>query len=285
MWRDIPAQVNAQVGPRAAPGAAARPFQRAIDRAKRKAKIRTAQEDVAQWRRVSRPLDGDGPAAAQAEADRLEAEYSQERLGKLAFAGGWERDVDEPREDDRVTDTVVSSATREVVIGFGRPFVMIGERINPTGRKLLAEEMRNGDFSRVEADAVAQVAGRRPHARRQRRHPARRRAGAARQGRAARPVGHRRAAVDRLLDRRGPRGRPRGLPGQAPRQLGHRRGRGDGAGAPARRPARRRGGGDLQRRDRDQRRTSTSASPSPSASSSGPPTTASPPPTSSSTRS
>ena len=56
-----------------------------------------------------------------------------------------------------MTHTVVSSATREVVIGFGRPFVMIGERINPTGRKLLAEEMRNGDFSRVEADAVAQV--------------------------------------------------------------------------------------------------------------------------------
>ena len=56
-----------------------------------------------------------------------------------------------------MTDTVLSSATREVVIGFGRPFVMIGERINPTGRKLLAEEMKNGDFSRVEADAIAQV--------------------------------------------------------------------------------------------------------------------------------
>ena len=57
-----------------------------------------------------------------------------------------------------MTDTVVSSATREVVIGFDRPFVMIGERINPTGRKLLAEEMRNGDFTRVEADALDQVA-------------------------------------------------------------------------------------------------------------------------------
>lgn len=57
-----------------------------------------------------------------------------------------------------MTETVLSSATREVVIGFGRPFVMIGERINPTGRKLLAEEMLNGDFSRVEADAIAQVA-------------------------------------------------------------------------------------------------------------------------------
>lgn len=56
-----------------------------------------------------------------------------------------------------MTETVLSSASREVAIGFGRPFVMIGERINPTGRKLLAEEMKNGDFSRVEADAIAQV--------------------------------------------------------------------------------------------------------------------------------
>jgi 5-methyltetrahydrofolate--homocysteine methyltransferase len=57
-----------------------------------------------------------------------------------------------------MTDTVISSASREVVIGFNRPFVVIGERINPTGRKLLAEEMKAGDFSRVEADALAQVA-------------------------------------------------------------------------------------------------------------------------------
>ena len=56
-----------------------------------------------------------------------------------------------------MTDTVVSSATKEVVIGFNRPFVIIGERINPTGRKILAAEMTNGDFSRVEADARAQV--------------------------------------------------------------------------------------------------------------------------------
>jgi 5-methyltetrahydrofolate--homocysteine methyltransferase len=56
-----------------------------------------------------------------------------------------------------MTDTVISSATREVVIGFERPFVMIGERINPTGRKILAEEMLAGNFSRVESDAIAQV--------------------------------------------------------------------------------------------------------------------------------
>ena len=56
-----------------------------------------------------------------------------------------------------MTETVISSATKTVVIGFERPFCIIGERINPTGRKLLAAEMREGDFSRVERDAVAQV--------------------------------------------------------------------------------------------------------------------------------
>jgi 5-methyltetrahydrofolate--homocysteine methyltransferase len=56
-----------------------------------------------------------------------------------------------------MTDTVLSSATTEVAIGFDRPFVMIGERINPTGRRKLAEEMAAGDFSTVVADALAQV--------------------------------------------------------------------------------------------------------------------------------
>jgi 5-methyltetrahydrofolate--homocysteine methyltransferase len=56
-----------------------------------------------------------------------------------------------------VTLTVVGSMTREVVIGPDRPFVIIGERINPTGRKLLAAEMKAGDFSRVERDVIAQV--------------------------------------------------------------------------------------------------------------------------------
>ena len=56
-----------------------------------------------------------------------------------------------------MTDTIISSATREVVIGFDRPFVIIGERINPTGRKLLAAEMAEGDYSRVQSDALAQI--------------------------------------------------------------------------------------------------------------------------------
>ena len=56
-----------------------------------------------------------------------------------------------------MTETVVTSPGREVRIGFDRPFVIIGERINPTGRKILSEEMARGDYSRVEADAIAQV--------------------------------------------------------------------------------------------------------------------------------
>jgi 5-methyltetrahydrofolate--homocysteine methyltransferase len=55
------------------------------------------------------------------------------------------------------THTVVSSASKTVVLGDDRPFVIIGERINPTGRKVLMEEMKAGDFSRVERDAIAQV--------------------------------------------------------------------------------------------------------------------------------
>lgn len=57
-----------------------------------------------------------------------------------------------------MTETVLHSATKTAVIGFSRPFCVIGERINPTGRKKLAEAMIAGDFSGVTADALAQVA-------------------------------------------------------------------------------------------------------------------------------
>ena len=53
--------------------------------------------------------------------------------------------------------TVISSASKTVIMGFDQPFCIIGERINPTGRKKLAEEMAAGDFSTVERDALAQV--------------------------------------------------------------------------------------------------------------------------------
>jgi 5-methyltetrahydrofolate--homocysteine methyltransferase len=55
--------------------------------------------------------------------------------------------------------TVLSSATREAVIAPGEPFCVIGERINPTGRKVFQEQLRNGDLSRVETDVAQQVAG------------------------------------------------------------------------------------------------------------------------------
>lgn len=54
-------------------------------------------------------------------------------------------------------ETIISSKTKTVIIGPDRPFTIIGERINPTGRKLLAKEMAEGDLSRVTSDALAQV--------------------------------------------------------------------------------------------------------------------------------
>ena len=55
-------------------------------------------------------------------------------------------------------ETKLSSRSREVVVSIDRPFVVIGERINPTGRKMLAAEMKAGSMDRVRADARAQVA-------------------------------------------------------------------------------------------------------------------------------
>ena len=57
-----------------------------------------------------------------------------------------------------MTRTIVESKTRTVIIGFDQPFCVIGERINPTGRKKLAAELEAGDFSTVEKDALQQVA-------------------------------------------------------------------------------------------------------------------------------
>jgi 5-methyltetrahydrofolate--homocysteine methyltransferase len=54
-------------------------------------------------------------------------------------------------------ETIIRSRSREVIISANRPFVMIGERINPTGRKVLAAEMKAGVMDRVKADAIAQV--------------------------------------------------------------------------------------------------------------------------------
>src|SRR5580658_4222675 len=56
-------------------------------------------------------------------------------------------------------ETVVRSASREVIIGEDQPFCIIGERINPTGRKIFQDQLRSNDLSRIEIDVAQQVAG------------------------------------------------------------------------------------------------------------------------------
>jgi 5-methyltetrahydrofolate--homocysteine methyltransferase len=56
-------------------------------------------------------------------------------------------------------ETILRSASKELRIGPGQPFCIIGERINPTGRKIFQDQLRNGDLSRVEIDVAQQVAG------------------------------------------------------------------------------------------------------------------------------
>ncbi len=63
------------------------------------------------------------------------------------------------RYDGPVRETVLRSATKEVFMASDRPFCIIGERINPTGRKLFQEQLRAGDLSLIEKDVHAQVAG------------------------------------------------------------------------------------------------------------------------------
>ena len=68
-----------------------------------------------------------------------------------------------PRDDTGLgstpMETVLRSASREVVIGPQQPFCIIGERINPTGRKIFQDQLRRGDLSRIEIDVAQQVAG------------------------------------------------------------------------------------------------------------------------------
>jgi 5-methyltetrahydrofolate--homocysteine methyltransferase len=56
-------------------------------------------------------------------------------------------------------ETRLRSASKEVVLGHDRPFCLIGERINPTGRRIFQEQLRAGDLSAIERDVAAQVAG------------------------------------------------------------------------------------------------------------------------------
>src|SRR3954452_11124634 len=64
-----------------------------------------------------------------------------------------------PGEQPEPLETTLRSATSEVVIGHGRRFCLIGERINPTGRRIFQEQLRAGDLSAIERDVKAQVEG------------------------------------------------------------------------------------------------------------------------------
>src|SRR6478735_3288366 len=55
--------------------------------------------------------------------------------------------------------TTIESRSRTVVIGDGAPFCVIGERINPTGRKAFQAQLQEGDLSQLETDVAQQVAG------------------------------------------------------------------------------------------------------------------------------
>ena len=90
-WRDIPAQVIARSGRRTAKRELSARFQEAIDRAAMVGGARETDAYLAEWRRAApEPCDDDLEAAAQATADRLEAEFDAARLARLAKAGGRE---------------------------------------------------------------------------------------------------------------------------------------------------------------------------------------------------
>lgn len=100
-WRDIPAQVNGGSGENKRQQILSHRFQKAIDRAAMVADKKTASEYVQEWRRSTIALpadfDGDYSAAAQAEAARIEQDFTTARLTLWVATGGW--DPDRPVEE------------------------------------------------------------------------------------------------------------------------------------------------------------------------------------------
>jgi hypothetical protein len=87
-WRDIPAQVTAAVGGRTARVALSDRFQQAIDAAAMEAGLVESAEYLEEWRQEKRPCSDDIEREASAEAGRLEAEFTPERLQALVSSGG-----------------------------------------------------------------------------------------------------------------------------------------------------------------------------------------------------
>jgi hypothetical protein len=88
LWRDIPAQVIAKDGRQAHKIVLHRRFQVAIDKAAVKAGRREMDAYIAEWRKEQRACGDDLEAAAHAEADRLEREYTKDVLAGLVATGG-----------------------------------------------------------------------------------------------------------------------------------------------------------------------------------------------------
>ncbi len=89
-WRDIPAQVIVGKGRRGAKVQLPERFEQAIDRAAMKVGAEDTDAYLAEWRKAPPyPVEGDQDAVAQAEADRLDAEYDQEKIKALIANDGW----------------------------------------------------------------------------------------------------------------------------------------------------------------------------------------------------
>lgn len=87
-WRDIPAQVVAKEGRRTSKIVLHPRFQVAIDKAANRAGLRAYNDYINEWRKTQRPCGEDVEAEAQAESDRLEAEYTKHILAELIQSGG-----------------------------------------------------------------------------------------------------------------------------------------------------------------------------------------------------
>ena len=158
-WRDIPMQVLARGEAARARALLPDRFQEAVDAAAMVAGLIGSDDYTEQMRMDARACGDDLQHEVDTETVQILSEWDEDLLKATIRSGGVEAERRRSPVGRRwVAETVVSSATREVVIGSGRPFVVIGERINPTGRRKLAEEMKAGDFSTVVADTGAQVA-------------------------------------------------------------------------------------------------------------------------------
>ncbi len=140
-------------------------FQEAVDAAAMVAGLIGSDDYTEQMRKDSRECGDDLQHEVDTETVSILSEWDERpcvRRSARAGSGAASAIGGGGGEDAAVAETVVSSATREVVIGTGRPFVIIGERINPTGRKRLAEEMKAGDFTTRDRRYAGAGGGRAP---------------------------------------------------------------------------------------------------------------------------